>query len=271
VTTGLFLGWHSHTAFDADVRLSAIAFWEVLEFTLNTLIFILLGLQFPALTENLPVGDVLGPGLAIAGVVIVVRMVMQFVPLITTGETWGECVVIGWSGMRGAISLAAALSIPLDVPGRDTIIVLTFVVIGVTLVGQGLTLPVLLKWLDLPESRIWSPEEAVARLEAAQSALDRLDEIESEIEGEIPDAVKRMRELYRMRFRQCQAALSGEPEERHQVRHARFKYGKLRRDLIGVERDALLQLRSEGQLRPETLRRIERDLDLEEARLARAG
>jgi CPA1 family monovalent cation:H+ antiporter len=172
--------------------------------------------------------------------------------------------------MRGAISLAAALSIPLDVPGRDRIIVLTFVVILVTLVGQGLTLPVLLRWLDLPESRVWSPEEAVARLEAAQAALDRIEEIEQEYDGELPEAVRRLREVYRQRFRLCQAALSGEPEKQRKVAASQVKYANLRRDLIGVERAALLNLRDDGQLRPETLRQIERDLDLEEARLRSA-
>ncbi|MEA2169163.1 MAG: monovalent cation/hydrogen antiporter [Solirubrobacteraceae bacterium] len=267
VVGGIYLGWHSSTVFDADVRLSATAFWETLDFALNALIFILLGLQFPALTADLPVGDVLGPGLAIAGVVIVVRLALQFMPWAGTGESWGERVVVGWSGMRGAISLAAALSIPLDVAGRDQLIVLTFVVILVTLVGQGLTLPPLLKMLALPETRTWSPEEAVARLEAAQAALERLEEIEDEFDGELPEPVKRLQEIYRTRFRVCQAILSGERENRERIADGRLRFGALRRELIGVERESLLELRSAGQLRPETLRAIERDLDLEEARL----
>ncbi|MGI8622899.1 MAG: Na+/H+ antiporter [Solirubrobacteraceae bacterium] len=271
VLAGLYFGWHSHTAFDADVRLSAIAFWEVLEFTLNALIFILLGLQFPVLSAQLPVADVVGPGLAIAATVIAVRTVAQFAPGAGTGDGWRERVVVGWSGMRGAISLAAALSIPLDVTGRAQIVVLTVVVIAVTLVGQGLTLPVLIRALRLGEERVWSPEEAVARLEAAQSALDRLDELEAEHEGELPEAVKRLRELYRARFRMCQQALTGEPDARTHVRDLRFRYGALRRELIGIERSALLGLRGEGRLRPEVLRQIERDLDLEEARLSAAA
>ena len=268
VLTGLYLGWHASTAFDADVRLSAVAFWEVLEFILNALIFILLGLQFPTLKDELPVGDVIGPGLAIAAVVVTVRMAAQFVPGIGTADGWRERVVVGWCGMRGAISLAAALSIPLDVDGRAKIIVLTFFVIAVTLVGQGLTLAPLMRMLRLRDSRVWSPEEAMARLEAAQSALDRLDELEAEHEGELPEAVRRLRELYRARFRMCQAALSGDDEARHRAGDVRFRYGALRRELIGVERAALLGLRQDGQLRPEVLRLIERDLDLEEARLA---
>jgi CPA1 family monovalent cation:H+ antiporter len=267
VLTGLYLGWHGSAAFDADVRLSAVAFWEVLEFALQTLIFILLGTQFPTLSDNLPLGNVIGPGLAIAGVVVVVRMAAQFVPGLSTADGWRERIVVGWCGMRGAISLAAALSIPLDVGAREQIIVLTFFVIAVTLVGQGLTLGPLMRALDLRETRVWSPEEAMARLEAAQSALDRLDELEAEHEGELPEAGRRLRELYRARFRMCQAVLGGEDGARDQVRDVRFRYGALRRELIGVERAALLGLRDDGQLRPDVLRQIERDLDLEEARI----
>jgi len=268
VLTGLYFGWHASTTFDADVRLSAVAFWEVLEFTLNALIFVLLGLQFPALRDELPVGEVVGPGLAIAGVVIAVRLAAQFVPGAGTGDGWRERLVVGWSGMRGAISLAAALSIPLDVPAREQIVVLTFFVIALTLVGQGLTLGPLIRMLGVRDERVWSPEEAMARLEAAQSALDRLDELEAEHEGELPEPGRRLRELYRTRFRLCQDALSGDPGARGHVRDTRLRYGALRRELIGIERSALLGLRAEGQLRPDTLRLIERDLDLEEARLA---
>lgn len=269
VLTGSWLGWHASTAFDADVRLSAIAFWDVLEFTLNALIFILLGTQFPTLSDELPLGDVVGPGLVIAATVVLIRLVAQFVPGVSTADGWRERLVVGWSGMRGAISLAAALSIPLDVAGRAEIVVLTFFVIAVTLVGQGLTLGPLIRVLRLDQMRVWSPDEALARLEAAQSALDRLDDLEAEYtDGELPDAVRRLRELYRARFRMCQAALSGEEAARGRAQEGRYRYGALRRELIAVERSALLELRNDGRLRPDTLRLIERDLDLEEARLA---
>ncbi len=117
--------------------------------------------------------------------------------------------MVGWCGMRGAISLAAALAIESDIPGRAEVVYLTFVVILVTLVGQGLTLPALVRALRLPNEREWSPEEAIARLEAAQSALDRLDELEEEQRiGEEP--LRRLRDLYRARFRQCVAVIGGE-------------------------------------------------------------
>lgn len=105
----------------------------------------------------------------------------------------------------------------------------------------------------------------VARLEAAQAALDRLDELERE-EAITPERLRRMRELYRARFRRCIAVIGGDPDEVHAaVREPVRDYSRLRRDLIGVERDALLGLRHEGRLKPDVWRDI--DLDLEEARL----
>lgn len=272
VVVGLYLGWHQHSALDADTRLSGIAFWEVLVFAVNALVFILLGLQFPALTEELRTEVALRTatlsGVAVAGTVIAVRLLAQFVPGAGTGDNWRERIAIGWSGMRGAISLAAALSVPLDVPGRAQIVFLTFVVILVTLVGQGLTLPLVLAALGLRGEHVWSPEEAIARLEAAQAALDRIDELAEE--GVPEERLRRLRDLYRARFRQCQAVLIGEGAERGPERDGRRRYGELRRDLIAAERSALLGLRDEGRLAPEVLRQVQRDLDLEEARLSAA-
>jgi monovalent cation/hydrogen antiporter len=174
-------------------------------------------------------------------------------------------VVVSWSGMRGAISLAAALSIPLSVDERPVILYLTFVVMLVTLLGQGLTLPALLRVLGIRGERAWTPDEAIARLETAQAALDRLEELEHD--GADEEIVRRLRELYRARFRACQAVLIGEGDGRPPEDPLLHRYGDVRRDLIAVERDALLRLRSGGQVRLETLRQVERDLDLDEARL----
>jgi CPA1 family monovalent cation:H+ antiporter len=217
-------------------------------------------------------------------VVIGVRLAWQAAPpllgrvvpalaLADTGADWSERLAVGWSGMRGAISLAAALALPevLDSGApfaqRELLIFVTVGVIAVTLVGQGLTLPLLLRKLGLHGEREWSPDEAIARLEAAQAALDRLDELERE--GRITEErLRRMRELYRARFRRCMAVIGGDGEEaRAASREPAARYGELRRELIGVERDAILGLRNEGRLRPDALREIQRDLDLEEARL----
>jgi CPA1 family monovalent cation:H+ antiporter len=271
VVCGLYLGWFSHTSFSADTRLSATAFWEVLVFGLNALLFLLLGLQFPAIVEEATAGDSFGTllltALALAAVVVLVRAVGVFLPFTRTGDGWRERLVIAWSGMRGAISLAAALSVPATVTGQPDILFVTVVVILVTLVGQGLTLPALLRFLALEGDRPWSPDEAIARLETAQSALDRLDELEDEgTVGE--EQLRRMRELYRSRFRACQAVLGGGGQDGvGDVRETRRRYSDLRRELIGVERTVLLGLRNEGRLRPDVQRLIQRDLDLEEARL----
>ena len=182
------------------------------------------------------------------------------------GSGPGERFAVGWSGMRGAVSLAAALAVPLSVSGRPQIIFLTFALILVTLVGQGLSLPFVMRALKLEEPRRWSDEEAVARMEAAQSALDRIDQMEEE-ERAPEKQLARLRDLYRGRFRTCQAVLSGEDPESAAREQRIADYGALRRELIGIEREELLNLRGAGRLRNTTMRQIERDLDLEEARI----
>ena len=282
VTAGIWFGWHAHEMFDADTRLSAIAFWKALVFGLNVTLFVLLGLQLEGVYDGVRAAG--GAGLLLVDVVVVsgavigVRLAwVGIAPLLArcvpaaaradTGENWRERVVVGWSGMRGAISLAAALAVPDSIPQRELIIFVTVGVIAVTLVGQGLTLAPLMRLLGVEREREWSPDEAVARLEAAQAALDRLDELERE--GEItPERLRRMRELYRSRFRRCMAVIGGDAEEaRAAAREPVERYSELRRDLIGVERDALLGLRNEGRLKADIWREIQRDLDLEEARL----
>jgi hypothetical protein len=181
-------------------------------------------------------------------------------------DSVGERIAVGWAGMRGAISLAAALAIPNTVDERPEILLITYGVILVTLLGQGLTLPWLLRHLALPGPNRWSPDEATVRLEAAQSALDRLDELEQE--GAAKEPLRRLRELYRQRFAQCVAVLGGDDladDGRAELRD----YGAMRRELIGVERAALLALRNDGKVPPEIVRKVERDLDLEEARITR--
>jgi monovalent cation/hydrogen antiporter len=264
VAIGLYMGWHQHEAFRADTRLSAIAFWEVLVIALNAALFLLLGLQFPALVEAAG-GSLPGAALLVAATVIGIRMAAQFTPLAQIGDDWRERLIVGWSGMRGAISLAAALSVPVAVAERSQIVYVTTVVILVTLVGQGLTLPALLRALRVQGARPWSQDEAIARLETAQAALDRIDELEDE--GATEEQLRRMRELYRARFRACQSVLGGERDGRPPPPDPRLRYEELRRELIGVERSALLSLRDEGRVRPEVMREVQRDLDLEEARL----
>jgi CPA1 family monovalent cation:H+ antiporter len=271
VVAGVYTGYTSPTSLDADTRLSAVAFWRVSVFALEMTLFVLLGLQLPAVVDALgeassSVAELLWPAAAIAAASIGVRLAFVFALGSDAGETFGQRFAVGWGGMRGAVSLAAALAVPLSVGLRAPIIFLTFALILVTLVGQGLSLPFVIRGLGLEEPRRWSDEEAVARMEAAQAALDRLDEIEAE--GRAADhQLERLRGLYRARFRMCAAVLGGEDPDTA-IRQERIAdYGALRRELIAVERDVLLELQGADRLRNATLRQIERDLDLEEARI----
>lgn len=265
VVSGLYASWHSHTTFDADTRLTAWSFWQILVFALEALLFVLLGLQFAGTIDELgglSATELLVDGLVISLVVAGVRMAWVLLPYAGYGDL-RERLAIGWSGLRGAISLAAALAVPLAVPERPQIIVLTFAVILATLIGQGLSLPVVLRALGLKRERVWSPDEALARLEAAQSALDRVDELEDE--GASEEQVRRLRELYRARFRKCVAVLGGDVDGGGP--DPRMSSSALRRETIRAERGALIELRDSGRLKLDVQRVIERDLDLEEARL----
>jgi monovalent cation/hydrogen antiporter len=287
VTAGLFGGWRAPERINADLRLTAQAFWRVLIFTLNAILFILVGLQFPdvlrAVGAELSVGQIIGYGLLVSAVVIAVRVAWQFLPpllgrlddrflAVDAGDDWRERLLIGWSGMRGAVSLAAALALPLELhsgarfPSRDLIIYLTVAVILATLVGQGLTLPALIRRLGLTSHEQWAPDEAVARLNAAQAALDRLEEIEATEAGVPENAVQRLRELYQARFARCVAALSGQDGE-VPIEDPLKGYQRLRGELIDTERDTLIRMRNEGRVKNELFRRLETDLDLDEARL----
>jgi CPA1 family monovalent cation:H+ antiporter len=271
VVAGLYAGYQSPISLDADTRLSAIAFWGVSVFALEITIFVLLGLQLPSIVDSLEqtssgVGELLPPALAIAAASIAARLGFVFAMGADAGETAGQRFAVGWSGMRGAVSLAAALAVPLDVPGRPQIVFLAFALILITLVGQGLSLPFVVRALGLEEPRRWSDEEAVARMEAAQAALDRLDEIEEE--GRASESqLRRLRDLYRARFRMCAAVLGGEDPDAAAREQRIADYGELRRELIGIERETLLSLRGSGRLPQQTMRQVERDLDLEEARI----
>jgi Na+/H+ antiporter len=271
VVAGVYAGYRSPRSLDADIRLSAVAFWGVLVFGLEISLFVLLGLQLPGIVDGLQasssgVSDLIWPTIAIAIASIAVRLAFCFAMRNDVGETFGERFAVGWSGMRGAVSLAAALAVPLEVPGRPVIVFLTFALILVTLVGQGLSLPFIIRALKLEEPRRWSDEEAVARMEAAQAALDRLDEMEDE-ERASETQLKRLRDVYRNRFRTCQAVLGGGDPDVIAREQRIADYGELRRELIGVEREELLALRGVSRLRAQTQRQIERDLDLEEARI----
>jgi hypothetical protein len=185
--------------------------------------------------------------------------------------------VIAYSGMRGAVSLAATLTLPVEFPGRDLVLFQTFCVIFVTLVGQGLTLQPLIRWLDIHDDGAPEKEEIKARLLAAEAALERIDELAEE-DWVYEDTAERMRGMYGYRRRfatrhtsatdkrvaDFAANLHGDDED-YETRSAAFQ--RFRRELLEAEREAVLRLRSEGKIGDEVMRKIERDLDLEDSRL----
>jgi CPA1 family monovalent cation:H+ antiporter len=282
VTVGVYLGWQSTGLFQPGTRLQAYAFWDVLSFLVNSTLFVLVGLQFPAILTALGpnLWHAVGAAAVVALVVIAVRLAWQFavnLPLRELGRrepvniNVRERVMIGWSGMRGGISLAAALSLPLQVPGgapfplRDLIIFVTFGVILSTLVVQGLTLPALVRRLGLAEPAEDEQEEARARVKAAHAALARIEEVAAE-EDLSEEVVERLRGVYEYRAHHAAAPLERDGQREGAADQAE-DYARLRSELLSTERAVIVELRDRGELDGEVLRRIERDLDLEESRL----
>jgi CPA1 family monovalent cation:H+ antiporter len=177
---------------------------------------------------------------------------------------WQAPVVISWAGIRGGVSLAAALALPTDFSDRDLIIFLTFCVILGTLVLQGLSLPALIRAMHIEPDRSEEAEDAQARIRAAEAALARLEELVGE-DWIRDDTAERMRGLYGFRINRFSSRFDDEAdgaiEEQSQA------YQRLRRELLDAERDAVTQLGRSGAIRGDVVNRVRRDLDLEDARL----
>jgi CPA1 family monovalent cation:H+ antiporter len=184
---------------------------------------------------------------------------------------WTYAAFVSWNGMRGAVTIAAALLIPLETdagepfPGRDLIIFFAFAVVLATLVVQGLSMPAVIRLLRLEaDDGGAEAEEALARVRAAEAALDRLDELVAQ--GWVPDdTAERVRGGYRFRIDRFSARV--DPDGDGKIEKRSMKYQKLRRELIEAERHAVIELRNTGEISDEVMRRVERDLDLEVSRL----
>ena len=284
VTVGVYMGWHTPQLTTPLMRLQGISVWEILTFLLNAVLFLLVGLQLPSVLDDLSgqtSGELLLWAAAISATVVVVRLVWMFsvVFLIRAIDrrdsvrqrrsTWQTRLVIGWAGMRGSVSLAAALAVPLQTdaggpfPERDLIIFLAFAVILVTLVGQGLTLGPLIDRLGVDDDGADEREENVARLRLAEAAIVRLDEVSMETWAR-DDTVERVRGMYRYRARRFDALDGGEDRS---LEDRTDDYRRLMFELFDAQREELISLRNSLEISDEVRRRIERDLDLEESRL----
>jgi CPA1 family monovalent cation:H+ antiporter len=226
--------------------------------------------------EDVPAATLVGYAVLVSATVIAVRFAWVFAVLgvpkwISRRMTsWRGAVFLSWAGMRGAVSLAAALALPLETdagapfPGRDLVIFLTFSVILVTLVGQGLTLPLVIRALGLEDDGIEDREDAKARIRAAEAALARLEELESE-DWVRDDTAERLRGAYRFRTDRFRARFDDGDDGGVEMRSQDFQ--RLRRELLAAERGALLDLRRAGVISNDVFFRVGRDLDLEEQRL----
>jgi CPA1 family monovalent cation:H+ antiporter len=285
VTSGLYLSRRSAQFFSPAVRMQVFAVWESLTFVLNGLVFVLIGLQLPAIRASI-VGYSL-PRLVLDGAVfsallIVLRLLWMFPG---TGLAYvlrkrlahqrerppraRQIFVIGWTGMRGVVSLAAALALPAALangapfPQRDLIVFLTFCVIVVTLVLQGLTLPHLVRWLGLAGAAGPNCEEREARRIVIEAALSHLEGAQVRDSRESASLYEDLVRHYRQRLASVQP---GDGNRADGAEHAR--YVALSLEAVQVERDTAVRLRDEGRINDEVLRRIERELDLSESRLA---
>jgi len=287
VACGLYMSWNGPLLISSATRLQGIFFWDLVIYLIEGLLFLLTGFQMRSLYEKskaFPLDDILFATALVAIIVIVARFVWVFpgtyVPRwISTRmrerdplPSWRAVFVVAFTGVRGAVSLAAALALPFALPNgdafpyRDLILFVAFGVIFITLVGLGLGLPPVVRWLGIAQDgrdeHIAEHEsEIAARREALGAALKSLDAItdDRELSDEV---VKLLRARHETRANQLPDSLD---PDRHDVSATGTA---LTRELIGAERKFIHTLLRDGKITDETRRRIERDLDLEEASLS---
>jgi CPA1 family monovalent cation:H+ antiporter len=287
VVSGLYLGWRSPDLVTPSTRIQAVGFWEILVFALNAVLFVLVGLQLRTVIDGLQgfsAADLALYATVVCATVILTRFAWIFpltylprwlVPSLRRRDPSPDPrlpALLGWTGMRGAVSLAAALAIPLQTdsgapfPQRDLIIFLAYSVILVTVLGQGLTLGKLIEMAGVyDDEETTAEQEARARIAVAVAAIARLEELEGEewVRGQ---SHERMRALYEFRIRRFSSRLE-EGDDDDDIEQGSQAYQRLRRKVLEAERAEMIRLRNRGEITDDIMRRMERDLDLEDARL----
>jgi Na+/H+ antiporter len=278
VTAGLFLGRRSSRIMGSEARLAARAVWESLVFLLTGVVFLAIGFQISTISREMDRTTLLqlaAVGVLVSLALIAVRAVWVFAlslrDLLAKDQRrtrLRESIVLSWAGMRGVVSLAAALAIPISLPvsalpARDAIIIITFTVILVTLVGQGLTLPLVIRAVRLGGDADGGHEESHARRELIEEALRRIDDLEKKWPDHKP-LIDQLRTSYQHRAEHEEQLheAPGNEAEQELVEHR-----QIRSDVIDAQRDALAAMRDRGAIDDDVLRSIERDLDLEEIRM----
>jgi len=287
VACGLYVSWNGSRLIPSATRLQGLFFWDFFTFVIEGMVFLLTGLQARTLAERmgaLTVGDLVGSTAAVCGVVIVARFVWVFAASHLPARIlarrrgrepapWQLPFMVAFTGIRGIVSLAAALAIPLATasgapfPHRDLILFVTFVVIVVTLVGQGLAMPSVIGWLGLAalgraERRVDEADELLARRRTVEAGMRRLDEVLRE--RRVPATVVGPLRAHHGGRLQRLVYRSGDDAEQRRL----AELGEaLELEMVDAERRRLYELMCAGEVQDEARRHIERDLDLREARL----
>ena len=287
VACGLYIGRKNSEVLSIHARLDSSAVWKTLEFALNGIVFILMGLQLPVILRGihgLSTRQLMRDGATCAILVILLRLLWTYPGawiaysirryLLRQQDpppTARRIFIIGWTGMRGVLALAAAISLPITLengtpfPQRNVMIFLTFCVIFATLVVQGLTLPVFIRKLGLSSSGANSAEEQEARLVILHTVLGYLDGLTREAKAEHTTIYEDLIHHYRARVTLIQAGGDKKKKQRDEVTLARYERN-LTRELRALERSTALNLRNENKINDELLRILERELDLIDAR-----
>lgn len=291
VSGGLFLSFRSKDYLNYHTRMQTREVWETVGFLLNGFVFILIGLELPVIVNGLggySIQEAIYYALMITGLVIVIRIVlvyiMDFVPRWLSPTIRREenspgsklPFIIGWAGMRGVVSLASALAVPLVLdngeafPHRNLILFITFVVILVTLVFQGLTLPIILRVMKVGEvDEIRPPEEQIEeiRLRLSKQSIAYLDKKYAKqlVENE---GIKRIKEQIERNLSLAEQVMA-QQISKEKLGSDRGQNKKVMLELIGIRRKGLHAFSEEKKYDDEVIRDIEYNLDLEEARLNR--
>ena len=285
VTAGVYLGWYTPELTSVETRLTGAGFWAIFNFLLNALLFGLVGLQLQPILDGLSghsSAQLVAYAAAVSGVVIATRLAWLF-PLTYLPRMlfrsirerdpyppWQWPVFVGWTGMRGAVTLAAALAIPLTTDAGDPfanrglIVFLAFCVVLATLVLQGGSLPLVIRLLGLEDDGIDAKEDAKARIHAADAAMARLEELVEQEEVR-PETAERLRGLYT--FRRNRFGARFDHADDGTIEEQSLAYQRVRRELLDAERSAVVALRNEGRIADDVMQRVTRDLDLEDSRL----
>ena len=279
VTVGVYMGWHTPELTNERTRLVGDSFWNIFVFLVNALLFVLVGLQLRAIVNalsGLSSARLAGYAALVCVAVVATRIawvpVAAYLPRVLSRRIrendpyppWQWLAIISWAGMRGAVSLVAALALPTNFPDRQLIIFLTFAVIVATLVVQGLTLPGLIGLLKVHDDGAAEREDAKARIKAAEAALARLEELVAD--GAVrEDTAERLRGAFSFRANRFRARF--DEEDDGAIEERSIAYQRVMRELIGAEQSALIALRNRRAIDDNVMQRVQRDLDLEAARL----